>query len=82
MTIFMKNFILDTANTKSYSELFWSLFSCIRTEYGEVFRISPYSIRMQANTDQNNSWYGHFSRSEVFDRVLNALLIHKKFPVY
>ena len=27
-----------------YSELFWSAFSCIRTEYEEILRISPYSV--------------------------------------
>ena len=31
---------------------FWSVFSCIRTEYGEILRISPYSVRMRENTDQ------------------------------
>ena len=31
---------------------FWSVFSCIRTEYGEILRISPYSVRMPKNTDQ------------------------------
>ena len=31
---------------------FWSLFSRIRTEYGKMLRISPYSVRMQENTDQ------------------------------
>ena len=35
----------------------------IRTEYGEVLRISPYSVRMRENTDQNNSEYRHSSRS-------------------
>ena len=48
----------------SYSEFFSSAFSRIRTEYREVFRISPYSIQMRENVDQNNSKYGHFSRSE------------------
>ena len=43
-----------------YSELFWSAFSRIWTEYGEVLRISPYSVRMRENADQNNSKYGHF----------------------
>ena len=47
-----------------YSQLFWSVFSRIRTEYREKLRISPYSVRMRKNTDQNNSEYGHFSRSE------------------
>ena len=46
-----------------YSELFWSVFSNIRTEYGEIRSISPYSVSMWENTDQNNSEYGHFSRS-------------------
>ena len=47
-----------------YSEFFWSVFSRIRTEYGEILRISPYSVRMWENTDQKNSEYGHFLRSE------------------
>ena len=28
-------------------------------------RISPYSVRMRENADQNNSQYGHFSRSGI-----------------
>ena len=31
---------------------FWSVFSHIQTEYGEIIRISPYSVRMRENTDQ------------------------------
>ena len=31
---------------------FWSVFSCIWTEYGEIRSISPYSVRMWENTDQ------------------------------
>ena len=30
----------------------------------EILRTSTYSVRMQENTDQKNSEYGHFSRSE------------------
>ena len=37
-----------------YSELFWSVFSRIRTEFGEILRISPYSVQMRENADQNN----------------------------
>ena len=33
----------------------------IRIEYGE--RISPYSVQMRENKDQNISEYGHFLRS-------------------
>ena len=38
-------------------------FSHIRTKYGEIRSISPYSVRMWENTDQNNTKYGHFSGS-------------------
>ena len=44
----------------SQREKFWSAFFHIWTEYGEILRISPYSVRMRENTDQNNSEYGHF----------------------
>ena len=47
-----------------YSELFWYVVSRILTEYGEIQSISPHSVRMRENTDQNNSEYGHFLRSE------------------
>ena len=45
-----------------YLELFLSAFSPISTEYEEVLRISPYSVRMRENADQNISEYGHFLR--------------------
>ena len=38
-----------------YSELFWSAFSRIRTEHGEMIRISPYSVQLREAADQNNS---------------------------
>ena len=49
-----------------YSELFWAVFSRIRTEYGEILCISTYSARMRENADQNNFEYWHFLRS-VYD---------------
>ena len=36
----------------------------IRTEYGEIRSISPYPVWMWEYADQNNSEYGHFSRSD------------------
>ena len=45
------------------SELFWPIFSPTWTEYGEILRISPYSVRMWENADQNNFEHGHFLRS-------------------
>ena len=52
-----------------YPELLRSAFSRIRTEYGEILSISPYSVRMRENADQNNSEYGNFSRSYPFIQV-------------
>ena len=46
-----------------YSELFWSGFSRIRTEYEEIRNLSLYSVQMRENAEQNNSEYGHFLRS-------------------
>ena len=48
-----------------YSELFWSVFSCIWTEYREILCIPPYSVQMRENPDQNISKYGHFLRGVV-----------------
>ena len=47
-----------------YSEFFWSVFSRIPTEYGEILRISPYWVRMRENAYQKNSKHGHFSLTE------------------
>ena len=46
-----------------HSEFFWSVFSRIWIEYGEIRSISPYSVRMRENMDQEKSEYGHFLRS-------------------
>ena len=46
-----------------YSEFFYSVFSPIRTEYGEI--ISPYSVQMGENIEQKNSEHGHLSRSTI-----------------
>ena len=47
-----------------YSELLRSVFSCIRTEYSSI---SPYSVGMRKNTDQNNSEYQNFLRSDSLE---------------
>ena len=56
-----------------YSELFWSVFSRIWTEYREIRSISPYSVQIWENADQNNSEYGHFSRS--VDLFVDTILL-------
>ena len=35
-----------------YGVFFWSVFSRIRTEYGELWKKSPYSVQIRENTDQ------------------------------
>ena len=42
---------------------FWSVFSCIRTEYRDLLGKSPYFLRIQENTDQKKLRFGHFSRT-------------------
>ena len=53
----------ELCKTCPYSELFWSLFSGIRTEYGDIRNISTYSARMWENAGQYNSKQRHFLRS-------------------
>ena len=47
-----------------YSELLWSAFSRIRTQYGEV-RSIPYSVQMRESADQNNSKLPLFIRKDL-----------------
>ena len=66
-----------------YSELFWSAFSRIWTEYGEILCISPYLAQMWENVDQNNSKYGHFLcsvRFQYFEMIPIKLSNSKVYP--
>ena len=54
-----------------------------------IFRISPYSVRMRENADQNNSEYEHFLRSGCFflsssiqNEKVWSFVIQKKFADY
>ena len=49
-----------------YGVFFWSVFSHIWTEYGDLRRKSPYSAQIRENTDQKNSVFGHFSSSIIY----------------
>ena len=55
-------FVLSFTLRKScpYSELFWSAFFSIWTEYGEILSIFPYSVRLRENGYQNNSKFRYF----------------------
>ena len=48
-------------------EFLWSVFfSGIWTEYRNLLQKSPYSAQIRENTEQKNSKYGYFLRSEWF----------------
>ena len=51
-----------------YSEFFCSVFSCIRTEYGDLLCKCPYSVRMLENMDQKNLQFRHFLRSVTHNK--------------
>ena len=53
---------------------FWFVFSCIRTEYGDLLGNFLYSVRIQENTDQKNSVFGHFSCSDFYDGEINTYI--------
>ena len=62
----LKFFDLTLHQKCRYSELFWSVFSRIWTEYGEILRTSPYSFRMRENIDQSNSKsFAKFTRKHM-----------------
>ena len=67
-----------------YSELFWSAFSRIRTEYGKILRMSRYSVQMWKNSDQNNSKYGLFLRSvrQNYEFFKEQTHLRKSFEIY
>ena len=63
-----------------YQWFLWSVFSRIRNEYGEILRVSPYSVQMRENKNQKNSKYGHFSSSEYFQTpYTSGMKIHFQF---
>ena len=62
----MFNVKLTLCEKGLYSKFFWSVFSRIRTEYGEILSISPYLVRMRKNTNQKTSEYEHISCSVSF----------------
>ena len=47
-----KSLIMVSLQNYQIRSSFWSAFSCIRIEYGDLPSKSPYSVRVQENTDQ------------------------------
>ena len=53
---------------------------CKKRVLVELYRsISPYSVRMRENADQNNSEYGHFYAVLTVNLICILLLIHIDF---
>ena len=48
----LQRYYMHCVKSVQIRSIFWSMFSRIRTEYGEILRISPYSVRMRKDTDQ------------------------------
>ena len=61
---------MKSVQIRSY---FWSVFACIRTEYGELvnLRIQPEQRKMQT---RNNSLFGRYSLSASFTYVSDAFV--------
>ena len=64
------SYCVKSVQIRSY---FWSIFSCIRTEYGDLRNKSPYSVRMQQNMDQKQLriWTA-FTQCLIFAFVSNG----------
>ena len=68
-----KNYsLLDCMKSVQIRSFFWSVFFCIRTKYGNLQSKSPYSVRIQENTD---SVFRHFSCSASFK--ISLLLVEE-----
>ena len=64
------------------TELFWFEFSRIRTEYGDILRISTYSVRMRENKDQKKlRIWTHFTQCSFVLHSLFKLKVSLYFPV-
>ena len=46
---FLKRHCVKSIQVRSF---FWSIFSRMRTKYGDILRISPYSVQIRENKDQ------------------------------
>ena len=67
----LKSRLLALAANESVFSYSGPHFPPFRNGCGEIRSISLYSVRMRENADQNNSKYGHFSRSGLLaGRVL------------
>ena len=65
------NRLYHSVKSVQIRSFFWSVFSNIRTEYGEIPCISPYSVQMRENTDQKKlRIWKHFTQWTVMPYLL------------
>ena len=58
---------------------FWPVFSRIRTEYREILRISPYSVRIRENTDHKKGRiWAHFTQCQFAVLHSSKVSLNKK----
>ena len=80
------NFNVHCVKSVQIRSFFWSLFSCIRTEYGELLVNLRIESEYKKMRTRNNSAFGHFSRSGYvkYDLFINffgnygSLIIKRK----
>ena len=79
---YFQKFILTLRKKCPYSELFWPPFSHIWNAFLRI-RISPYSVQIQDNEDQNNSEYGHFHTVYIcfFHNCLWNFFVRKRIMI-
>ena len=65
---------------------FWSVFSRIRAECGEILRIFPLSLRIQSQCGKirtiKNSLFGHFSRSAPSNFSKQIFVLNKNSQIW
>ena len=66
-------YCVKSVRIRSFSGPYFPAFG-LNTERYSVLCISPYSVRMRENTEQKNSEYGHFSRSNYFNHYQKGQL--------
>ena len=64
-----RTLLLHCMKSFQIQSFFWSVFSCIWTEYGDLLRKSPYSVRTQENTGLEKTPY-----LETFHGMLTQLI--------
>ena len=79
-----KLFVLPLRQKCPYSEFFWSVFSRIRAEYGEIRSISLYSVLIRENTEEKNSEYTVYFTIYIILQSVSCQCSHlfRFFPLF